>query len=202
MHGALHAPQWVLLLLVSTQALPHSIRPATEQPQTPFLHASAPLGQALQPPQWAIVPSPPSGMQAFPVHVIWPVGQTHMQTPLPHTVPLGQPAPHGQPIVPPPPPVPAPEPPIPPGAPAIEPPLVPAAPAPADPLSPPLAPPGAAPAFPPLPAAPLEPAAPVAPAPPSPPSVSSAAAVTSPQPVAATTDSTISLVIVFMRFAP
>jgi len=195
-HGALQAPQWVLLVLVSTQALPHNIWSATAQPQTPLLQVDAPDGQALQPPQWRIVPSPPCGTQAFPVHVTWPAGHSHMQTPFPHTVPLGQPAPHGQPIVPPPPPVPlvpAADPPLPPGAPAMDPPPAPAAPASISSLPPRPAPP------PPDPAAPAAP-----PAPASPPSGASiASGSTSPQPAAATTTtSTISLIVVFMRFAP
>jgi hypothetical protein len=43
-------PQLALLLLVSTQELPHRVWPPL-QPQVPLLHAVAPVGQALQPPQ-------------------------------------------------------------------------------------------------------------------------------------------------------
>jgi hypothetical protein len=44
-------PQFAMLVLVSTQAEPHSICPATEHPHVPALHA-APAGQVmLQPPQ-------------------------------------------------------------------------------------------------------------------------------------------------------
>jgi hypothetical protein len=67
---------------VSTQALPHSIWPATAQPHVPLLQAVAPDGQALQPPQWVIVPSPLDGMHEVP-HVIWPFGQL-----VPQVVPL------------------------------------------------------------------------------------------------------------------
>jgi hypothetical protein len=77
--GMLQPPQWVLLLLVSTQALPHNIRPATAQPQTPLLQASAPAGQALQPPQCAIVPSPVAGTHAPPAHIVCPDGHIAMQ---------------------------------------------------------------------------------------------------------------------------
>jgi hypothetical protein len=73
-HGALQPPQWVLLVFVSTQEVPHSIWPP-EQPQTPLLQALAPVGQALQPPQWRIVLSPPFVTHEPPEHVICPVGQ-------------------------------------------------------------------------------------------------------------------------------
>ena len=80
-------PQWVLLLVMSTQALPHSIRPAVAQPQTPLVQASAPVGQALQPPQCAIVPSPLDGTQAPPEHMVWPDGHIAMQALPPQTCP-------------------------------------------------------------------------------------------------------------------
>jgi hypothetical protein len=47
----LHPPQWVLLLFVSTHALPQSIWPVPEHPHDPLLQALAPAGQALHPPQ-------------------------------------------------------------------------------------------------------------------------------------------------------
>jgi hypothetical protein len=87
--GRLQPPQFVLLLVVSTQALPHSIWPATEQPQTPLLQALAPAGQALQPPQCAIVLSPPFVTHAVP-HSIWPEGHIPVQALLLQTCPLGQ----------------------------------------------------------------------------------------------------------------
>jgi hypothetical protein len=61
------------LVIVSTQALPHSIWPATAQAQTPALHA-APAGQALQPPQWRASP-PVVGTQAPSEHCVSPVPQ-------------------------------------------------------------------------------------------------------------------------------
>ena len=66
LHAWLQPPQWVLLVSVSTQPVPHIIWPATEQPQVPLVQAVAPLGHALQPPQCEIVLSPPFGMQALP----------------------------------------------------------------------------------------------------------------------------------------
>jgi len=89
-HGALQPPQWVLLVFVSTQELPHSIWPAPEQPQTPLLQALAPVGQALQPPQWAMVPSPVDGMHAPPEHMVCPDGQLDMHWLLLQTWPDGQ----------------------------------------------------------------------------------------------------------------
>jgi len=72
-HVPLHAtpqpPQFVLLLLVSTHAPLQSIWPAPAQPHVPLLQAVAPVGHALQPPQWAIVLSPPLFTQAVP-HII------------------------------------------------------------------------------------------------------------------------------------
>jgi len=60
------------------------------QPQTPLLQAFAPDGQALQPPQWAIVPSPLDGTQAPPEHMVCPDGQLAMHELLLHTWPDGQ----------------------------------------------------------------------------------------------------------------
>ena len=60
-------------MFVSTHALPHSICPATEQPQTPALQA-APAGQALQPPQWSASP-PVVATQAPSEHCVSPVPQ-------------------------------------------------------------------------------------------------------------------------------
>jgi hypothetical protein len=75
----------VRLVLVFTHELPQSISFAPEHPQEPLLHAVAPVGQALQPPQWAIVPSPLDGVQAPPEHMICPVGQLPMHWLLLHT---------------------------------------------------------------------------------------------------------------------
>ena len=68
-HGRLQPPQWLLLLFVSTHALPHSIWPAVGQTQLLFVHV-APAGQALQPPQRRGVPSPPGGMHAPSGHFV------------------------------------------------------------------------------------------------------------------------------------
>src|SRR5262245_5118994 len=78
-HGWLQPPQCVLLVFVSTHAEPQSIWPAAAQPQLPLTQAVAPDGQALQPPEWAVVPSPVDGTQAPPVHMIWPPGHIAMQ---------------------------------------------------------------------------------------------------------------------------
>jgi hypothetical protein len=86
----LQPPQWARLLLVSTQALPHNICPAPEQPHTPLLQAFAPVGQALQPPQCAMVPSPLDGMHAPPEHMICPDGQLAMHWLLEQTWLVGQ----------------------------------------------------------------------------------------------------------------
>ena len=90
MHGWLQPPQWVLLVFVFVHELPQSISFAPEQPQAPLLQAVAPVGQALQPPQCAIVPSPDAGMQAPPVHIVCPDGQLAMHELLLQTWPLGQ----------------------------------------------------------------------------------------------------------------
>jgi hypothetical protein len=92
-HVPLHAtpqpPQFVLLVSVSTHAPLHSICPATAQPQVPPLQAVAPVGQALQPPQCAIVLSPPLFTQAVP-HIIWFEGQLAMHVLFAQTWPPGQ----------------------------------------------------------------------------------------------------------------
>jgi len=56
-HARLHAPQFALLVLVSTQPDPHSICPAREQPHAPALH-TAPAGQ--------VTPQPPQLSGSFP----------------------------------------------------------------------------------------------------------------------------------------
>jgi hypothetical protein len=86
----LQPPQWLLLMFVLTHALPHSISFAPEQPHAPLVQAVAPVGQALHPPQWAIVPSPLDGTHAPPEHMIWPDGHIAMQALLLQTWPLGQ----------------------------------------------------------------------------------------------------------------
>jgi hypothetical protein len=86
----LQPPQWVWLVFVLTQALPHSISPAPAQPHVPLLQAVAPVGQALQPPQWAMVPSPLDGTHAPPEHIVWPDGHMAEQALLLQTWPLGQ----------------------------------------------------------------------------------------------------------------
>jgi hypothetical protein len=85
-----HEPQFALLVLTSVHWLPHNIWVASEQPQTPLLQAFAPVGQALQPPQWAIVPSPLVGTHAPPEHIVWPDGHIPVQALLLQTCPLGQ----------------------------------------------------------------------------------------------------------------
>jgi hypothetical protein len=75
--------------VVFTHELPQSISFAPEQPQTPLLQELAPAGQALQPPQWAMVPSPLDGMHAPPEHMICPPGQLAMHWLLLHTWPVG-----------------------------------------------------------------------------------------------------------------
>jgi hypothetical protein len=85
----LQPPQWVLLL-VSTQEVPQSICPATEQPQVPLTQAVAPVGQALQPPQCWVVPSPPLATQVLPhMSGVVPVHDVEQVVPL-QTWPLGQ----------------------------------------------------------------------------------------------------------------
>jgi hypothetical protein len=79
-----------VLLLVSTQEVPQSICPATEQPQVPLTHAVAPVGQALQPPQCWVVPSPPFATQVLPhISGVEPVHDEEQVVPL-HTWPFGQ----------------------------------------------------------------------------------------------------------------
>jgi hypothetical protein len=87
--GLPHEPQFALLVLTSVHWLPHSIWVASAQPQTPLLQALAPVGQALQPPQCAIVLSPPVVTQAVP-HIIVPDGHIPVQALLLQTCPLGQ----------------------------------------------------------------------------------------------------------------
>jgi hypothetical protein len=77
-HGRLQPPQWFMFVFVFTHALPQSMS-LPVQPQTPLLHALAPVGQALQPPQWAIVPSPLDGTHAPPEHMVCPDGHIAKQ---------------------------------------------------------------------------------------------------------------------------
>jgi hypothetical protein len=83
----LQLPQWALLAIVSTHWLLQSFCPDAAQAQVLLLQV-APVGQAVQPPQWAGVPSPVAGTQApsghrFCVQVAeqlvplqdWPCGQ-------------------------------------------------------------------------------------------------------------------------------
>ena len=72
-HGRSQPPQLPALVIVSTHVLPHIIWPATEQVQTPALHA-APAGQALQPPQWRASP-PAVATQAPSEHWVSPAPQ-------------------------------------------------------------------------------------------------------------------------------
>jgi hypothetical protein len=83
------APQFAMLVLVSTQAEPHSICPATEQPHAPALHA-APAGQVmLQPPQFS--GSFPLVVAQLPFeHAVAPLAQLVAQAPALHTCPDGQ----------------------------------------------------------------------------------------------------------------
>jgi hypothetical protein len=85
----LQPPQWVVLVFVFTHELPHSMS-LPVQPHTPLLQAFAPVGQAVQPPQWAIVPSPEAGMHAPPEHIVCPDGQLAMHVLLLQTWPVGQ----------------------------------------------------------------------------------------------------------------
>jgi hypothetical protein len=55
-----------------------------------LVQAFAPVAQALQPPQWAIVPSPLDGTHAPPEHMICPVGQLAMHALPLQTWPVGQ----------------------------------------------------------------------------------------------------------------
>jgi len=87
--GWLQPPQWVLLVFVFTHELPHSMS-VPVQPQEPLLHAVAPAGQALQPPQCAIVLSPEAGMHAPPEHIVCPDGQLARHALLLQTCPVGQ----------------------------------------------------------------------------------------------------------------
>jgi hypothetical protein len=82
-------PQFAMLVLTSTQADPHSVCPATEQPHVPALHA-APAGQVmLQPPQ--LNGSFPFVVAQVPLeHAVAPVPQLVAQAPLLQTCPVGQ----------------------------------------------------------------------------------------------------------------
>jgi len=83
-------PQWLFVMVVSTQAPEHSIWPAAEQAQVPLVQAVAPLGHALQPPQCWVVPSPPFWTQVLPhISGVAPVHDVEQVVPL-HTWPLGQ----------------------------------------------------------------------------------------------------------------
>jgi hypothetical protein len=90
LHAWLQPPQLAWLVSVSTHELPHSIWPAVAQPHVPLTHAVAPLAQALQPPQWAVVLSPPFATQVLPHMSGLSLGQLDAQVEPLHTCPDGQ----------------------------------------------------------------------------------------------------------------
>jgi len=76
LQGRLQPPQWSLSLITSMHALPHSIWPAAEQPQTPPLHTD-PAGHALpQAPQLSafvmtFTHAPPAHAVSSPAQLDW-----------------------------------------------------------------------------------------------------------------------------------
>jgi hypothetical protein len=89
MHVPAHArpqpPQFALLVIVSTQAFPHSICPAAEQPHVPPLQTE-PAGQAMpQPPQLSALFV--VSTHAPPEHWVSPPPQLDLQEPALHTWP-------------------------------------------------------------------------------------------------------------------
>jgi len=90
----LQLPQFAVLVVTSTQPDPHSIWPATEQPQAPALQTEPPGQVIAQPPQlngsFGFVRQVPLGHIVTPgSHIVaqvpplqtWPSGQTFVQLP-------------------------------------------------------------------------------------------------------------------------